>query len=82
MIDPRWQRIITGVVRRERLNAKPKGELVQLAAAAISLADDFHNVSMRPCPTCDPLSDLLDREIGCTAHRANVTEAELRARRA
>ena len=76
--DSRDRRVRDAVVDELALDAMPHDDLVELAAVLYSLVDDWHNVSERPCGTCDSISTVLGRSIGCTRYRA--IRSELRAR--
>jgi len=76
--DPHHRQIRDAVVDELALDVMPKDDLVELIAVLYSLVDDWHNVSARPCATCDSISTVIDRPIGCTRYRQ--VRAAIRAR--
>ncbi len=52
------------------MNAFTEKESRELLIALGQLSTDMHQVSMRECPTCRPISSILGQPFGCYAYQA------------
>lgn len=48
----------------------PTVEVRRLRTALRAISADMHNTSMRPCPTCEPITKVLGEPFGCYAYQA------------
>lgn len=67
--DPRDRRRRDAIIDERALDSMALDDLRELAAMVYFLTEDEHDVSNRPCPTCDPVSLVTGKAMGCTKWR-------------